>query len=350
MKLIATTLARDNALLIGDALASAVDWVDACLVVDTGSADSTPEVAGAVAGPKLIECSFPWVEDFAAARNFALDAACAQGADWAMTLDTDERVDLRGLEIRRALEDASADVLMVMHESGTYAKERFFRLPAQGRFIGPTHEYYSLGGGSRHVLPTVRFTEVPKTREEYCRKFERDVVILTDYAERHAQEPRWFYYLGDALQNLGRYSEALTAYATCAALNGWDEEAAWACYRAAECWIALGDFNEAVARCAAGLAKHAGFPELSWLAAYASWQAQRVTQAVAWAHLSISVGRFRGTGWGIQRSGFRQPFAHYEGPYDVLRFALRAAGDERGAEKAERLYRQASAARFADQG
>jgi hypothetical protein len=61
--------------------------------------------------------------------------------------------------------------------------------------------------------------------------------------------------------------------------------------------------------------------------------------------LAIAMGHFRGDGASVQRIGFRHPPGLWEGPYDVLRFALRALGDESGAAEAERLYHEATAAR-----
>jgi hypothetical protein len=242
---------------------------------------------------------------------------------------------------------ASADLLLVEHESGSYAKERFFRLPVPGRYMGPTHECYVMDSGQRADLAGVLFREVAKRPEEYEHKFQRDVRILERYTAEHPDDPRWFYYLGDTLQNVHRFEDAIAAYSICASLPGWDEQAAWACYRAASCWLALGAPHRAVESCARGLTRHAGLAELPWLAAYACWTAGNLQQSIAWARLSEAAGSFRGSGRHVQRLGFRHPPALYEGPYDVLRFALRAAGDERGAAEAESLYHDAIAAREA---
>ncbi len=59
------------------------------------------------------------------------------------------------------------------------------------------------------------------------------------------------------------------------------------------------------------------------------------------------MGHFRGHGQSVPRIGFRHPPAFYEGPYDVLRYALRATGHDAGADEAESLYHEALAAREA---
>ena len=345
--IVSITLTGNSRDIIGDALRSVVDWVDWLLVIDTGVTDDTLAIAREIAGNKLLVREFPWRDDFAAARNFALTAAAETGADWAVGLDSDERLDRGGVNVRSQLAAAKADVLHVAHVNGTYAKERYFRLPVRGRYVGPTHEAFTLVGGLAGTLEGIRFDEQAKSEEGYRRKAERDVAILTRYTAQHPDDPRWFYYLGDSLSGLGRYDEAIAAFRTCASSDGWDEEGAWALYRAAECFLTLDRPVEAVEACAAGMARHAGLAELPWLAAYASWHAGTPAQAVYWARQAIALGHFAGAGGSVPRSGFRHPPALWEGPYDVLRFALRRVGDGAGADEAERLFHEAKAAREA---
>jgi tetratricopeptide (TPR) repeat protein len=345
VKIVSTTLTGNNAGIIADALRSVVAWVDACLVIDTGVSDDTLRVAREVAGDKCVVRAFAWVHDFAAARNFALDAAYELGANWAVTLDTDERIQLHGEDLRAAMASAREGVLMLQDEGRTYAKERCFRLPAQVRFEGPTHESFAGYKVGTRTLERATFSELGKSPDALRRKFERDVEILSKHTRAHPDDPRWFYYLGDSLKNLGKLPEAIAAYDQCAALRGWNEESAWACYRAAECLCQLDRHSEAIERCAVGMARHAGIAELAWLAGFAAYRAGDAAQAVYWSQLALVHGLFEGNGASVPRIGFRNPSALYEGPYDVLRFALRQIGDQAGADAAEQSYRKASAAR-----
>ncbi|MHC1760371.1 MAG: glycosyltransferase [Negativicutes bacterium] len=65
-------------------LFSVKDYVDEIVVVDTGSSDNTVEIAQNL-GARILD--YPWTNDFAAARNFALDHAMG---DWIIFLDADE--------------------------------------------------------------------------------------------------------------------------------------------------------------------------------------------------------------------------------------------------------------------
>ena len=87
--LVSVTMTGSSEDRIGDALRSAISFVDRCVVVDTGVKDRTLEIAREICGDRLVVESFPWINDFAAARNFSLAAAARTGAEWAMNLDTD---------------------------------------------------------------------------------------------------------------------------------------------------------------------------------------------------------------------------------------------------------------------
>lgn len=78
-------------------LASAADLVDEIIVVDTGSTDRTREVASSW-GARVFE--FPWVDNFAAARNECLRHA---SGDWIFWLDADDTIDEQNRELLRQL-------------------------------------------------------------------------------------------------------------------------------------------------------------------------------------------------------------------------------------------------------
>ena len=345
--IVSTTLTGSNAGIIGDALASIAPHVDRCIVIDTGARDDTLEVARRVVGDKLFVREFPWRNDFAAARNFALQAAAQLGARWAVTVDTDERLHFAdGVMLKQALLKAKGKVLLVAIEDGSYAKERIFRLPAKVAWHGPTHEALEgKGAGDHAVLAGVTFSELPKDAASLAAKFERDVAILREYTRAHPADARWHYYLGASLHDLGRHEEAIAAYRACAALRGWAEEGAWACYREGWCHYAQQHWLETIDACTRGLALRPATAELAWLAGWAAYKAGRHADAIAWSNMAAVNGLYEGAGANFERIGFRNPEALYEGPYDVLRAAYAALGDKAAAEAAAEACRGAKAAR-----
>jgi glycosyltransferase involved in cell wall biosynthesis/tetratricopeptide (TPR) repeat protein len=82
-----TMIVRNEERNLPDCLSSVRDLVDEAVVVDTGSTDRTKAIAdsfGCVLG------DFPWVDDFAAARNAALGLATGDYIFW---MDADDRLD-----------------------------------------------------------------------------------------------------------------------------------------------------------------------------------------------------------------------------------------------------------------
>src|SRR5258708_12308297 len=73
-------------------LASVTGIVDQIVLADTGSTDNTIAVASQF-GARVI--SIPWDDDFAAARNLALNAT---KTDWILVLDADEQLDTRATD------------------------------------------------------------------------------------------------------------------------------------------------------------------------------------------------------------------------------------------------------------
>ena len=86
-------IARNEAARIVRALASAANCVDELVVLDTGSTDATVALARS-AGARVHH--FKWCDDFAAARNAALELA---DADWNVVVDADEWIAEAGIEL-----------------------------------------------------------------------------------------------------------------------------------------------------------------------------------------------------------------------------------------------------------
>ncbi len=79
-------IARDEAAFLAQCLDSVKAVVDEIIVVDTGSVDTTKDIA-VRSGAKVFDLE--WADDFSAARNYALDQATG---DWVLVLDADETI------------------------------------------------------------------------------------------------------------------------------------------------------------------------------------------------------------------------------------------------------------------
>jgi glycosyltransferase involved in cell wall biosynthesis len=115
---------------LGRCLSSLLGAVDEIVVVDTGSTDRTVEIAkkyGARVG------HFAWVNDFAAARNAALDLATG---DWVLSIDADEWL---------ANDEARAFVQSEVQKAGNVAFVPNIRLHSGNEYWGTTRLFPRVG-------------------------------------------------------------------------------------------------------------------------------------------------------------------------------------------------------------
>ena len=338
--IVSVTITGSREAEIGDALRSVAAQVDRVLVVDTGITDATLPRALEAVGAKIAVARHEW-KDFSQGRNAALAEAKKLGADWIVVVDSDERIQWNGVDLRAYLEktpSTTETVFMIESSDGHYPKEKIIRGTANVRWEGPTHE--ALIGGTRDTLHGAVFFELPKSKEQLERKFSRDTELLYDHVADHPDDPRWWFYLGQSLEGLGKKARAAEAYRRCATIRKGGDEAAWASYKEAEQLFMLNRFEEAIQAAGRGLGAGVMFAECAWMAAISATRLGRQAEAIAWARVAEAVGRFRGCG--TERAWFRKPEALYELPYDVLRFVLPT---EEGRSQAEADFQAAKLAR-----
>jgi glycosyltransferase involved in cell wall biosynthesis len=135
----AALIVRDEARHLPDCLTSLRDVVDDIVVVDTGSVDDSPAIAAAY-GARVFHR--PWDDDFAAARNAALDRC---ESEWILYIDADERLDPVPRATVEALLAGVPEVafrLLLRPWTGAtpYREYRLWRNDPRIRFEGVIHE------------------------------------------------------------------------------------------------------------------------------------------------------------------------------------------------------------------
>lgn len=135
----ASLIVRNEAAHLAACLASIRDVVDDIVVVDTGSDDDSPAIAAAY-GARVF--SFPWTNDFAAARNASLDCCTT---DWILYIDADERlapVTRREVEgLLTGVPDVAFRLLLRPVAGATpYREYRLWRNDPRIRFRNAIHE------------------------------------------------------------------------------------------------------------------------------------------------------------------------------------------------------------------
>lgn len=203
-------IARDEARCITRCLESARDLVDEMVVLDTGSVDDTPALAEA-AGAWVHH--FTWVDDFAAARNAALEVA---SGDWRLVLDADEWIagGAEALSRLRGQEPGFVGVVEVESETndgqtGSFRQARLF--PSSVRYEGRIHEQ------PVHDLPhrrlAVRLGHDGYLPEQLQRKAGRNRRLLLTDLRASPRDPYLRYQLGKDHEAAGEHDDAVAAYA-----------------------------------------------------------------------------------------------------------------------------------------
>jgi len=203
-----TMIVRDEENNLSHCLESVAGLFDEIVVVDTGSTDSTIEIARSF-GARVFE--FAWVDDFGAARNAALAQATGDYAFW---LDADDVVDPPEREKLMALLDrlrAGDDACYVVRckcdpspdgSGGETVVDhvRLFPLREGIRWTYRVHEQI-LPALKRAGVP-VRWTGITVRHTGYvdkalrARKLDRDDKILREQLEDRPDDPFTLFNLG----------------------------------------------------------------------------------------------------------------------------------------------------------
>lgn len=203
-------IARDEATTIGACLRSVGGIADDIVVVDTGSRDETAVIA-ARSGARVVR--FEWTDDFAAARNRALEEI---RGEWVLSLDADEVLPApTAVRLPATLAQCDAPALRVPVENvsatgGLGSVEpavRLFRPEAGARWRGLVHERIETRQVGDAWLPIVHHGWAePAVR---IRKLRRDVALLERALATSPDDTFVLARLADARLGLGEPEVAL---------------------------------------------------------------------------------------------------------------------------------------------
>lgn len=203
-----TVIARDEEARIGRLLASVAPWVDAMLVLDTGSRDDTVAVARRH-GARVEH--FTWCDDFAAARNASLSLAAA---DWHLVLDADEWL-IDGGALLHGLRGTQPDFVGALHllddaDAHTTSQLWLSRvLPGSVRYAGRVHEQPQHGLPVRRLA--LRVGHDGYSAERRAAKRGRNRRLLQADLADHPGDAYLWYQLGKDCAVYGEHGAAVDA-------------------------------------------------------------------------------------------------------------------------------------------
>ena len=239
MKISLCMIVRNEEICLARALDSARGLVDEIVIVDTGSTDTTLEIAKEY-GAIIITGASRY--HMGQVRNQALSAATG---DWTIVLDADESI-ADPVGVRRFIEETDAEAIyikVVCHSSlvtfpsmrcwqrGAYHYEyRYHELPV------PTKEQ------SRAAYTNFVWDHIPPPNRTWKWQYALDCLLLD--VEEHPQDPRPLYYLGRQYMYMQRWQEAIDTLNLYLTQPNYDEADAWG--NKAWCHGQLGETQEQI--------------------------------------------------------------------------------------------------------
>jgi glycosyltransferase involved in cell wall biosynthesis len=205
-------IVRNEEKYLDRCLKSVQGIVDEIIVVDTGSTDQTIEIAKRY-NAKVY--NFEWINDFAAARNFAIQQATS---DYILVLDADEYLD-ETTNLQCEIEEEK-DYYMVKHKNYlsdnkvTYHYNiRLFKNGIGLHYRGKLHEHLNIHDpGTHFTCGTAEFLihHVGYMPEVYVEKNKRERNMMIMEKEVEENPSAYSYYnMGKTLVSNQRYEEAL---------------------------------------------------------------------------------------------------------------------------------------------
>ncbi len=192
------------------------------VVVDTGSTDNTIALARRYTNRVY---SFPWCDDFSAARNYSIEKATN---DWILILDCDEVVekfDVDGVQKMMAEGETYLGQVVMMNEvcdscgNITYNNallERFFHR-SHYRYQCAIHEQISALDPNLQILSKpipviVVHTGYNLSPEETKQKQLRNILLLEEAIKNKPLDPYLYFQLGQSTYLIGDIPRSLGAY------------------------------------------------------------------------------------------------------------------------------------------
>ncbi len=257
MKLSACLIVKNEKDHINDVLSS-LAGIDEIVVVDTGSVDSTVELARAFTDKVFTD--YVWADDFAAARNHALGKCTG---DWVLSIDADEVLEEGGVEkIRKIIEEARPDQLHFSVDMTSKTNGQKHNLP---RILRNDGSVTWTGAAHETLTPVQRnLTDVVITygySTAHSLDPDRMLRILAKQVNSPAGTPRDMYYYAREFWYRGDFVNAARLFNEYITMATWPPEKADALLYLARCYFILQRGDDARKECMEAIILNPDFKE-----------------------------------------------------------------------------------------
>ncbi|MBT2291602.1 glycosyltransferase family 2 protein [Paenibacillus albidus] len=205
MKLSLVMIVKNEESTLRRCLESVAKYVDEIIIVDTGSTDNTKSIALEYQSRVF---DYEWTNDFAAARNYALDKSTCE---WSLVLDADEFLSkdcskaLRNhIHSTPAVGKAKLVDKFMGKDGISYEQIYISRLfPSDCRYTGKIHEQI-VSDLPRHKV------DIEIQHDGYFKKEKssRNLPILLNEISDHPEDPYFHYQIAKEYRGTGNHEEA----------------------------------------------------------------------------------------------------------------------------------------------
>lgn len=296
MKISLCMIVKNEEAVLERCLNSIKDAVDEIVIIDTGSTDKTKEIAFKFTN-KVYD--FEWIDDFAAARNFAFSKGTL---DYLMWLDADDVFEKE--DINKIIEFKKRDSLDVsiytmryvikVDKDGNVLNEvkrgRLFRKTDDFKWEGRVHEYINRKGIVEDLdIKLYHRKEVINDPKRNLRIYEK---MLADGLEFNARDAILF---AKSLSAENRYTEAINQYK-----NVYENKVKQANefnrYEAvcemAVCYRAVGDYKKSYDLITEFLSNNKGYSRIWFEYGEYFMKVKQYEMAIAMYEEALRVGKF----------------------------------------------------------
>lgn len=247
MKISLCMIVKNEEKVLERALKSIAPFVDEIIIVDTGSTDSTKQIAKKFTN-KIFD--FVWIDDFASARNFSFSKATG---DFIMWLDADDEVTKENLQkllsFKKEL-SSKVDVYMLKYVfenqdgeiSLLYYRERIIKNNMGMQWCDPVHEYIKVSGKIKYLDISIHH------KKETACAIDRNLKIYEKLiAAKGSLTPRQTFYYARELYYNGKYQESINQLSLFLNNpNAWLENKIEASILLSKCYLSIYKYENAL--------------------------------------------------------------------------------------------------------
>lgn len=281
-------------------ISSVADIVDEIIIVDTGSTDLTKTIAEKHT-KKLYD--FKWIDDFAAARNYAFSQATKDYILWLDADDVLKEEDNIRLEALKQTLDPSVDSVTMEYLLGfdsygnvtsSVRRNRLVKRSNQFRWIGAVHEYLEVRGN-------IINSDIAVTHSSIHHDSDRNLHIYEQRFSKGEQfSPRDLYYFANELLDHQMYERAITFYEKFLhTKEGWIEDIISTCGKLSDCYHALNNEQKELESAFRSFEYDSPRAEFCCRIGYHFLQKGQINNAIFWYDTATRLERTTNN-WGFQ--------------------------------------------------